>query len=355
MYNKIGCILLVIVCLTLGKSASVSAQVGGVLAYVVAETDTTSLVLHDLATGVRQTLLTHRSSRGSNPAPVAISADGRLAYPVLQPEESAYNIFVWDDGVLTDLGDGFSPAWSADGRLAFRSLRGERRALYVWDGKTLIDITTDTETAPLTQASQPVWHSDGRLAFQAERALYLWDGQSLTTIDEGFLADGIAWRADGCLTFGERGSAVQRSKLHLWCDGALTTTEVPDIGNLHGDMAWSSDGRLALKITRTHSGDYNPAIYLWDGQTFTFVAEAAYAYSFVWSDNGALAFHVKDQNDLKLHVWQDGVQTDLGGGYAPAWNTDGRLAFDCGFWQICVWDGQTTIEVAAGTNPRWVP
>jgi hypothetical protein len=358
MFNKFGCILLVMVCLAFGDGTPVSAQAGGVLAYVVADTDTaiTSLVRHDLATGVRETLLTHRSANGTQPVPIAVSADGRLAYPALSSEsEVSYNLFVWDQGLLTDLGEGFNPAWSADGRLAFSSDRG----LYVWDGEMLTNITADASIMPPIYPYQSMWHTDGRLAFQSynndgKRDVHVWDGQTLTTVAEGYLMRGIAWRADGCLTFGYRGSAVQLSKLYLWCDGVLTVTELPDIGRLHGDMAWSNDGRLALKITRTNSGDYDPAVYLWDGQTFTFVAETAYAYPMVWSVDGALAFHTQE-NGLQMHVWQDGVQTDLGSGHAPAWNTDGRLVFDCGFWQICVWDGQTTVQVAAGTNPQWVP
>lgn len=343
-------------CLTLGITRPSAAQAGGTLAYVVADTvtDTTHLVLHDLATGVRQTLLTHRSARGSNPVPAVVAPDGRLAYPALRDEETDYNLFVWDNGVLIDLGDGSQPAWSADGRLAFISDRTGHYALYVWDGQTLTDITSDAEIVWRHYHPQPMWHSDGRLAFQTGLALYVWTGQKLVTIAEGFLVNGIAWRADGCLTFGERGNAVKRSKLHVWCNGALTTTEIADIGNLHGDMAWSSDGRLALKVTRSNSGNYDPAVYLWDGQTFTFIAEADYAESFVWSEDGTLAFHIRNENGLELHVWQDGVQTALGTGHAPAWSADGRLAFDCGFWQICVWDGQTTTEVAAGTMPQWV-
>lgn len=275
MFNKFGYILLLMMCLALGDSATLSAQGGGVLVYAVADTNTatTSLVLHDLATGKRETLLTHRSANGSRPVPIAVSADGRLAYPALNPGgNTTYNLFVWEQGLMTDLGDGVNPVWSADGRLAFSSDRGERRGLYVWDGETLTNITADALIMPPPiYPYEPVWHTDGRLAFQgggSGRDVYVWDGQTLTTAAEGYLADGIAWRADGCLTFGSLGNAIQSSNLYLWCDGVLTVTELPDIGRLHGDMAWSDDERLALKITRAFSGDYDPAIYLWGGANF---------------------------------------------------------------------------------------
>jgi hypothetical protein len=113
------------------------------------------------------------------------------------------------------------------------------------------------------------------------------------------------------------------------------------------------DGRLALKITRSNGGDYDPAVYLWDGQTFTFVAETAYAYPFAWSADGALAFHTI--SPLQLHVWRAGEIVNLGEGHSPAWNADGRLAFVCRFWQVCVGDGQTPVQIADGTNPQWVP
>src|SRR5689334_8358963 len=93
-----------------------------------------------------------------------------------------------------------SPTWSIDGQLDFvLDLEGNLE-VYVWDGDSLTNISSDTA---LDYA--PVWSPDGRrLAFISRRTdndqVYIWDGESLTNISRNLEENRrAAWSYDGRL------------------------------------------------------------------------------------------------------------------------------------------------------------
>jgi hypothetical protein len=95
--------------------------------------------------------------------------DGRLAY------SDGATIYVWKDYQTQRIGKGYSPQWSADGRLAFASQN--RSELYSWNGSSV------TEIAAVQDFYAPRWNTDGRLVF-SDGDVYIWDEGTFTRLTD---------------------------------------------------------------------------------------------------------------------------------------------------------------------------
>lgn len=103
------------------------------------------------------------------------SMDGRLAITILYRYDlPPSEIYLWDGRYTTNLsqnpaGADSSPIWSADGQLAFQSLRNDKRDILMWDGVSyrfgVPDATAFINvSSKMSYSAYPGWTSQNQLA-----------------------------------------------------------------------------------------------------------------------------------------------------------------------------------------------
>jgi Tol biopolymer transport system component len=254
--------------------------------------------------------------------------DGWLAFHAYPPGERMgsgfFEIYLWDGETTTNIsqnptGDDTDATWSADGRLAFRSVRDGDAEIYLWDAGTLVNVSQN----PARNDFVPVWSVDGRLAFLSEQddtyALYLWDGAGVPDRD--------------------------------------SVTIIPNDVGWMSYPRWTQDGRLI--IPSIDPADRTMQIYAWDGDSVTNISQNPGVHNggASWASDGKWAFVTVLSSRLEVLVRDADNRLLLrtSGQYTPLWSWDGYLAF-CdqnrdrvpGLWTLNVWDGTSRAAVAQG-------
>jgi Tol biopolymer transport system component len=268
--------------------------------------------------------------------------------------------------------------WSPDGQyLTLESHQDDERLLYVWDGKTIINITPENMPEPALSYTLD-WSDDGLLAItvnfgyasgDTQEEVYLWDGNKTISLSQNPNGEDHrpVWNIDGHLAFLSHRDGIYNI---LGWDGQSFKDGLPDIQPLIHDPSgfigyisypgWTPDGLLTF--TSQTAADTNTQIYVWDGQKATNISQNPTLHNGgpVWSDDGRWAFVTFFSSQQLLYV-RDANNNPLittGGEYKPAWSPIGNLAFcvrnEFG-WTISVWDGQTIIEITQGNDisARW--
>jgi hypothetical protein len=340
--------VLLLIMMLVGISTPVEAEWGDVLVYKTRDVSdpntmavTESIVLHDLTTGVRQTVATYTNSievgSGFANFPLVISPEGLLAFSTFDAS------YVWDNGELIELTYGREHQWGEAGQLAFIVSNDTQRDIYIWDDGELTGLgLTDYNIADFD------WSSDGRFVFSVwnSPALYIWDDDNITDInpnpDEGQVwVQALAWSEDGRIAFvaGQNGGWYA----YVWADGTVT-----QLGNGFSYLEWNSDGRLAY-----FSGF---SLYVWDGENSEEIGAGVYPQ---WSMDGRLAF-ISNRSSA-LYVWDGHILVDVGDVtefFSPSWNSDGRLVFTDN--DLHIWDNGEITRVTdtpdiAELDPQWMP
>jgi hypothetical protein len=341
-------IVLLLAMIVLGISTPAEAEWGDALVYKTrdisdpnAGTVTESIVLHDLSTGVRQTVATYTNSvdvgTGFANFPVVVSSDGRLAFTTFDAS------YVWNEGELMELPYGREHQWNEDGRLAFIVRNENERDIFIWDDGELTGLgLSDYNIADFD------WNSDGRFVFSVwdSPALYIWDEGTITDInptpDEGQVwVQALAWSEDGRIAFvaGQNGGWYA----YVWAEGTIT-----QIGRGFSYLEWNSDGHLA------YSDAFS--LFVWDGENSEEIGAGIYPQ---WSVDGRLAFY--SNRSSELHVWDGHILINVGDVtefYSPAWNSDGRLVFSDN--DLHIWDDGEITQITdtpdiAELDPQWMP
>lgn len=218
---------------------------------------------------------------GADPAP---SPDGRAIAFVGNP--STYNLDLYvvhlEDGGVTplmtaaDALDDDMPAWSTDGRIAFRSQRFSADDIFVMssDGGPAVGLTPDPPNAAFFDRS-PVWAPDGsRIAFASNRngTTNIWvmdaDGSNKRALTTASTQAEPAWSPDGKQIAYRENDGSDIALLDLE-DGSSVQLELPGEQAM---PAWSPDGRwLAFAHRMTHSDRFEIYRVRPDGSDVTLV------------------------------------------------------------------------------------
>jgi len=169
--------------------------------------------------------------------------------------------------------DAFRPAFSVDGRVAYRTKDDPIGGLYIWDYRlgreAFHHIMRGKITTPIS------WSPDGRLlATRASQdnsiSLEIWDGENVFAISPSEIPAGsdiwdVQWNQNNQIAFVlgiPVGSNVHtRNVLYVW-DGNRTINLSQSVDGDDYGPVWSLDGQLAF-LSRTNVG-YD--ILIWDGR-----------------------------------------------------------------------------------------
>ncbi len=206
----------------------------------------------------------------------SFSSDRQLAYMV--GDRGDADIYMWDSEVADAASvnitaspgtDDVPLGWSPDGRyLAFTSAQaGQSAALYLWDGATVTNITSDSGAT--ISGVDVAWGADNQLAFTAwftgsagaySGEVYLWNGEQVLNVSQNPTAEdrAPAWSADGRLAF--LSARNGEDDIFVW-DGVSMKNGLPDRDTFvnvapertgyYSYPTWTNDGRLAFTGTRS--------------------------------------------------------------------------------------------------------
>lgn len=262
--------------------------------------------------------------------------------------------------------------WSPDGQyLTFESHQDDERLLYVWDGKTIINITPENLPEPALSYTLD-WSDNGLLAItvrfgydseDTQMEIYLWDGNKTVSLSQNQIGEDSRadWSADGRIAFLSNRDSIYN--IFGW-DGQSFKDALPDIQPLIDDPSgmigynsvprWTPDGLLTF--TSQIAADTNAQIYVWDGQMATNISQNPTLNNGppVWSDDKRWAFttyfspqqlvYVRDADNNRLLTTE---------GQSPALSPSGNLIFcvrTARGWAISVWDGQEIIKITEGND-----
>ena len=217
--NKTLVLLLAALAIVLTRSIGGSHHTD-LLAYTLRDgPGKTTLLMYDPRFGV--SLPVHTDANASAIA-FSFSLEGQLAFEL--GSDNVGQIHVWDTVSGQSSLIGFSPVpqstfptvWSPDGHyLAFVfDVDGKDEQLYVWDGKTTINVTPDGLSRTASIYSGIAWSADDRLAFTVfyphgstplddPDEIYLWDGKTTTNLSQNSIGHDTypSWSPDGRLAF----------------------------------------------------------------------------------------------------------------------------------------------------------
>lgn len=297
--------------------------------------------------------------------PLQWSAEGWLAWVTLK--FVGRTLSVWDGEqiqVVSEFPSEYytSYTWTAEGDLIWYTPAVEGARIQVWDGETVrvIEEMAD-ENQHRSDSGAPVWvsHEGGH------QSVRTWDGTQVITLHTGGMWDSVyAWSTDGQLAWLD-----EHGEIKVW-DGDRVQI-VPPLENTQLITAvppvWSPDGRL----TWIAQVGYTPQniIAVFDGETtLPLVETVEFSIYLSWSADGRLAWVTSYFPGTKGHVWDGAalVSFDLPGiaARAPVWSADGRLGFVTRYESvndrayISVWDGMALVTLsttAINAVAQWSP
>ena len=223
---------------------------------------------------------------------VSWSDDGRLAITVSfgyldgDPEPE---IYLWDGDTTINLSqnpggwDG-NASWSRNGKVVFRSIRDEEIGTFVWDGRSFVDGSPDTDTfvhvAPELRPYYLTWTHNDLLGFTTrtdsptgfKKQIVLWDVEREAIVEHFPISSDNAWN-----WLAEGGQVILSSHLasgtpSYYLDVENTAGEI--LFSAHtGEIAWSSDGYLAYCVRPENKGW---VLSLWNGEETWTVTSVSY-------------------------------------------------------------------------------
>jgi Tol biopolymer transport system component len=261
-------------------------------------------------------------------------------------------------------------SWSPDGHyLAFESVRGDEKTLYIWDGRNTVEIHRYREAI-----GEITWSLDGRLAFTEfytftfpysgdATEIFIWDGNSTTSVSQNPTGGDRqpAWSKDGKLAFlSERDGKYE---IFTW-DGVSKNKSVPII-DLHKNTAqvsyyssptWTNSGSLTFCATESADEHHFVQIFEWNGRATTNISQNPNMHSCgqTWRSDGYWSFVTFFSGEQLVYVRNNTNQTILKtkGQYAPTWGPNGLLTFCTpdisNDWILSMWDGDSVLEITRG-------
>jgi hypothetical protein len=310
------------------------------------------------------------------------SSDGRLAFSTDWIWKNNGEIFILNtaesEPSLLHLSQeldmqGYPLGWSQDGKsLAFASVKedGQQQAIYIWDGRTVKDITPQNLLG-IPDSFDIAWSYDGRLAFtiwfgfsnhEPNSEIYIWDGEKTFNLSQNVEAEDRepVWNTNGEIAFGS--TRDSEYSLVLW-DGKSYADDLPDVSsftriapqlNISSPFSsWVSDDLLAFEAS---SPPHYIQVYTWDRETWSNISQNPETHNggARWSQDGYWAFITFFSDPQRLYVRNERNETVLetNGQFVPAWSSGGSLIF-CSRnhvrdWELSRWDRATVSALAQG-------
>ncbi|MEP7289408.1 MAG: hypothetical protein ABI947_26970 [Chloroflexota bacterium] len=323
-----------------------SLSKNGYLAFSSGINGKPQISIWDTHAAYRSSTQVDQNSKAAN-YPLAWSPDGRYLAFVSYLDGKHYLIYVWDGKTTinitpNDLADSVQSyngvSWSFDGRFAFtvwfddRQSKGDPSEIYLWDGKT----TTSLSQNPTGRDESPTWSADNRFAFLSDRGgkygIYVWDGVSIkngspkvdtfTNVAPQLTTyeSSPKWTSEGLLTFSTYIPQDTTSQIYRW-DGQTATNISQTSTEGNGLQTWSADGRWAFATFYSPKGDM---VYVRDANNRTLLAvKGTYP---AWSSTGYLTFCTLSRSGWVLSIW-DGQQVKAiaqGGEIWAQWGSGSR-------------------------------
>jgi hypothetical protein len=252
-----------------------------VLVYVTYGPDIDRVMRYDVHTKVAKTLIsTDLTIAGSNRTPQQpeISTDGRVAF-------TNGSVYVWENGVQTNLGKGWDIDWSEDNRLAFKTGTDTNYQIMVWEDGTLTNVGQRTSGFTFDEQGlvylrkdgtittnkgrnennvdyiyDAVWNADGKIALgsvhEGNWDIYVWDNQTLTNITQSPEYDRYpSWSVDNRLVF------TSENGIAIWDNGIISHVAVPAPPDSYViDPQLMPTVQILRPLLNTSDTKYGPAI-----------------------------------------------------------------------------------------------
>lgn len=246
------------------------------------------------------------------------SADGRLAFRVTA------DVLVWDSSEVINLTDDTSAsartiAWSPDGILMYTLSERIEDVIYFWDGTSITRLEDNGDNSGMA------WSADGRLVYRSSMNVpqgyvggdfFIWDGESSLNITNTAdirdkdqpLYNRAVWSADGRLAF-DVSNEVNTADVLVWDAGALSNITNDPAQNYRAEN-WSVDGRLAVI---SYPRDEPDALYIWDGNELTAIYSTQGEIGWPqWNPSGnRLIFTELLNGSRNLLMWDSGEVINL--------------------------------------------